>query len=75
MGISIKNDLNEEHFKGDIVDISDHDEGFFEQCQGSEVDLAIIILPDTGGSGSLYFIKLITKICLFRGLCLGKALG
>ena len=53
MGISIKNDLNEEHFKGDIVDISDHDEGFFEQCQGSEVDLAIIILPDTGGSGSL----------------------
>lgn len=55
MGISIKNDLNEEHFNGDIVDISDHDEGFFEQCQGSDVDLAIIILPDTGGSGSLLY--------------------
>jgi len=57
MGISIKNDLNEEHFNGDIVDISDHDEGFFEQCQGSDVDLAIIILPDTGGSEDYAWVK------------------
>ena len=53
MGISIKNDLNEVHFKGDIVEIADHDEEFFEQCQGSDVALAIIILPDNGGSGLL----------------------
>ncbi len=63
MGISIKDDLNEEHFNGEIVNILDHDEDFFDQCKGSKVDLAIIILPDTGSSG---LSKENLKIHLYR---------
>ena len=54
MGITIEDDLNEVHFKGEIVEIKDHDEVFFENCKDSKVDLAIIILPDNGPSGLLY---------------------